>query len=142
MATSTLLSNPKVQIGTTLAGIADVSDQCTAAVLTVTSAPLEDTAFGSTSRTYVAGLFENELTLTMYMSYAASETYALLAPLVGVQSFVKVNPTSAADGATNPGFVLSNTFLSALPVINASLGDLVTVDITFQGGTYSADVTP
>ena len=137
MATSTILSNPKVVIATV-----DLSDQCTAATLTRTIEALEDTAFGSTARTYTGGLENNELTVTMYMSYAAAETYATLSTLVGTKVTVIVNPTSAADSATNPGFTLTNTYLESLPVINASLGELQTVDLTFTGGTYSADVAP
>jgi hypothetical protein len=136
MATLTILSNPKVVIATV-----DLSDQCTAATLTRTIEALEDTAFGSTARTYTGGLENNELTVTMYMSYAATETYATLSTLVGTKMTVIVNPTSAVDSATNPGFTLTNTYLEALPVINASLGELQTVDLTFTGGTYSADVT-
>lgn len=137
MATSTILSNPKVVIATV-----DLSDQCTAATLTRTIEALEDTAFGSTARTYTGGLENNELTVTMYMSYAATETYATLSTLVGTKVTVIVNPTNAADSATNPGFTLTNTYLESLPVINASLGELQTVDLTFTGGSYSADVTP
>ena len=80
MATSTILSNPQVTIATV-----DMSDQTTAATLTRTVEALEDTAFGTTSRTYTGGLENNELTVTMYLSYAASETYATLAPLVGTK---------------------------------------------------------
>jgi hypothetical protein len=137
MATSTILSNPKVVIATV-----DLSDQCTAATLTRTIEALEDTAFGSTARTYTGGLENNELTVTMYMSYAATETYATLSTLVGTKMTVIVSPTAAGDSATNPGFTLTNTYLEALPVINASLGELQTVDLTFTGGTYSVDVTP
>jgi hypothetical protein len=141
MATSTYLSNPKVMVGSTLAGIVDITDQVSAATLTVTAEALEDTAFGSTSRTMTAGLYNNSLTLTVYASYAASEAYAVLAPLLGTKCYIKVNPTSAVDGATNPGFILSETFLSAIPVINASLGELSQWEIEFQGGVYSVDTT-
>ena len=136
MATSTILSNPKVTIATV-----DLSDQTTAATLTRTVEALEDTAFGSTARTYTGGLENNELTVTMYMSYAATETYATLAPLVGTKCTVIVKPTTAVDSATNPAFILTGTYLESLPVINASLGELQTVDLTFTGGLYSADTT-
>ena len=141
MATSTYLSNPVVKVGTTLAGIVDITDQVSAATLTVTAEALEDTAFGSTSRTMTAGLYNNSLTLTVYASYAVSEAYAVLAPLLGTKCYIKVNPTSAVDGATNPGFILSETYLSAIPVINASLGELSQWEIEFQGGVYSVDTT-
>ena len=142
MATSTYLSNPTVKIGTAIGTIVDITDQVSAATLTVTPEALEDTAFGSTSRTMTAGLFNNSLTLTVYASYAASESYAVLAPLLGTKCTVKVNPTSAADSATNPGFILTDTYFSSLPVVNASLGELAVFEIELQGGTYSVDVTP
>lgn len=142
MATSTYLSNPKVQVGAAIGSITDITDQVSAATLTVTVEELEDTAFGSTSRTMTAGLYSNELVITAFMSYAASELYAVLSPLVGTKCVVKVNPAAAPDGSTNPGFILTDTFLSSLPVINANLGELSSVDITFTGGVYSVDTTP
>lgn len=142
MATSTYLSNPTVKVGAAIGSIVDITDQVSAATLTVTAEALEDTAFGSTSRTMTAGLYSNSLTLTVFASYASSESYAILSPLLGTKCTVKVNPTSAADGATNPGFILTDTYLASIPVINASLGELSTYDIEFQGGVYSVDVTP
>lgn len=136
MASATYLSNPKVTINTV-----DLQDMCSAATLNVVYEALEDTAFGQTQRTYVAGLGNHELTLTLYMSYAVSETYATLAGLVGTQTTVRVQPTSAVDSATNPGFILTGTYLETLPVLNASLGELSTIDITFQGGAYTVDTT-
>jgi hypothetical protein len=137
MPTTTYLSNPVVTVNSV-----DLSDQCSAATLTRTVEALESTAFGGTARVYVGGLEANELTLTLYMSYAASETYATLASLVGTQTTVQVQPTSGSESATNPKFILTNAYLEALPVLNASLGELSTIDITFRGGTYSVDVTP
>lgn len=141
MATSTYLSNPTVKVGAAIGSIVDITDQVSAATLTVTAEALEDTAFGSTSRTMTAGLYSNSLTLTVFASYAASESYAVLSPLLGTKCTVKVNPTSAADGATNPGFILTDTYLASIPVINASLGELSTYDIEFQGGVYSVDTS-
>ena len=141
MATSTYLSNPTVKVGAAIGTIVDITDQVSAATLTVTAEALEDTAFGSTSRTMTAGLYSNSLTLTVFASYAASESYAILAPLLGTKCTIKVNPTSSGDSATNPGFILTDTYLASIPVINASLGELSTYEIEFQGGVYSVDTT-
>jgi len=137
MATSTILSSPKVTIGGT-----DLSGWSTSAVLTKTVTALNDTVFGNTANTFTAGLEDNELTVTLFLSYEAAATYATLAPLVGTKLVVIVKPTTAADSSTNPGFTLTNTYLESLPVISASLGELQSVDLTFMGGVYSADVTP
>ena len=136
MATSTYLSNPVVTVNSV-----NLTDQCTAATLTVRYDQLESTAFGDVDRYYVKGLGNHELTLTLYMSYAATETYATLSTLVGTQTTVRVQPTSAGDSATNPGFILTGAFLAELPVLNASMGELSTVDVTFTGGAYSVDTT-
>jgi hypothetical protein len=136
MASATYLSNPVVTIGTT-----DLSDMCSAATLTNLVESLEDTAFGTGSRSYTAGLANNEVTLTFYASYAASETYATLQPLVGTKSNVTLQPTSGADSPTNPKFVLTGAYLESLPVINASLGELSTFDVTFTGGVLTIDTT-
>ena len=129
---STYLSNPVVTINAV-----DCSDQCTAATLNRVTESLEATAFGATARVYTAGLQNNEVTLTMYQSYAASETYATLAALVGTTTNITLKPVTGATSATNPLFTLTGCDLETLPIINASLGELSTIDITFTGGTYS-----
>lgn len=141
MATSTYLSNPNV-----LFGAVDLSDQCTSVQLNYTVEALESTAFGGTARVYTAGLQSNELTLTMYASYAASESYATLSTLVGTQiTTIIVSPaapsTPGTYSATNPGFTISGGYLETLPVMNASLGTLATMDIVIRGGTYTVDVS-
>jgi hypothetical protein len=133
MATTTYLSNPSVTINAV-----DLSDQATSATLTVKFDALESTAFGSGSRVYTAGLGDHELAVELFMSYAATETYATLAALVGTQTNVVVKPTSSAVGATNPSFTLTGTYLEALPVIDATLGELSSISLTFRGGVYTA----
>ena len=133
MATSTYLSNPTVTVNAVaLTGFA------TAATLTRTNTAQDTTVFGNTARVFSATIEENELTVSLYMTYGASETYATLATLVGTATTVIVKPTSASTGATNPAFTLTNTYLESLPVINATLGEISSIDITFRGGTYTA----
>jgi hypothetical protein len=135
MATSTYLSNPVVTINAV-----DMSDQCTSAVFTRMIESLESTAFGQTNRSYVGGLENSTLTVTMYNSFAVSETYATLKALVGTQVTVKVKPTSAATSATNPESTLTAAYMESLPIVNGQLGALDTIDITFTGGAYSVAV--
>ena len=85
MATSTYLSNPVVLIGSSSASTTDITDQVSACTVNYIVEALEDTAFGSTARTNTAGLQSNSATLTLYASFAASESYALLSVLVGTK---------------------------------------------------------
>lgn len=142
MATVTYLSNPVVTIGAASGSAVDLTDQCKSAVLTQNVEALESTAFGSSGRRYVAGLQNHQVVLTFLMSYASSETYATLQPLVGTQCYVSVKPTSAVDSATNPKFELAETYFEALDIVNATIGELSEVQITLQGGALTIDTTP
>lgn len=132
MPTSTTLSNPVIAIGAV-----DLSDQCTSATLTQTIQELQANAFGSTAVAYVGGLQNNSLTLDLYWSTAASETYATLKALVGtVIATVTIKGSSAATSATNPMGTLTGSYLPSLPVVY-SLGELTTCSITLMGGTFA-----
>ena len=135
MATSTYLSNPVVTVNSVaLTGFA------TAATLERTNTAADTTVFGNTARVYSATIEDNSLTITLFMTYAAAEVYATLATLVGTQTTVSVKPTSASASATNPTFTLTGAYLETLPVLNATLGEISQIDITFTGGVYSAVV--
>ena len=135
MATSTYLSNPVCEINSV-----DVTDQVSASTFTRVIEALESTSFGKTARVYTAGLENSTMTLTMYNSFASTETYATLAALVGTSTTVTIKPTSAATSATNPKSTLTGCYLETLPIVNAALGALDTIDIVFTGGVYSVAV--
>jgi hypothetical protein len=135
MATSTYLSAPVVTVNSV-----DLSDQATSAVITRVIESLESSSFGSNSRTYVAGMENSTITVTLYNSYAVTETYATLKALVGTQTTVTIKPTSGATSATNPIHTLTNCYLESLPLVNGQLGALDTIDITFTGGVYSVAI--
>ena len=126
---STYLSNPSITINAV-----DLSDQCTSAVINYVSEQLENTTFSNTSRSFTSGLYSNTVTVTLYQSYAATETEASIYSLVGTTTTLVLKPTSSAVGATNPSYTLTGAFLSAHTPINASLGELSTIDLTFSGG--------
>ena len=136
MATTTYLGNAKVLVATI-----DLSDQCKSATVTRTIEALESSAFGSTSRVYTAGMENSTFTGEFMQNYGASETYSVLKDLVGTAITIVVNPTSAADSATNPGFTLTGTYLESIDVIAAEIGTLGMVTVSTQGGVYTADIT-
>ena len=72
MATSTYLASPNLTINSI-----SMQDQCHGLTFTRTIEALESTAFGSGSRVYVAGLENSTLSCDLYLSFAASETYAV-----------------------------------------------------------------
>ena len=127
MATSVFLSN----LTSLTVNSVSLVDQATSVTIDNVYESLEKTAFGSTSRSYTAGLINNTVTMTLYNSYATSETYATLASIVGGTTTVVASVT---DGAVVKTFTITGCYLETLPVVNGSLGTLSTVDITFTGG--------
>ena len=142
MATSTYLSNCKVMIGATTATV-DISDQCQGAVVTIGFDQLSSDSYGKNYHSNVSGLQANEVTLDLYASFAASETYATLKSLVGSGAVaVTITPDPvAAVSATNPALTFTNTFLASLPLTTA-VGALGTYSITLSGGSYAEVITP
>jgi hypothetical protein len=139
MATSVYLSNPKVTINAV-----DLQDQCTSATVNYVLEQLETTAFGDTARKYgastVTSLQNNSIEVELYQSYAASETEATIYGLVGIQTTLIVAPATGAASATNPTYTLTGAYLESHTPINASLGELSTITLTFSGGVLTKAV--
>ena len=138
---TTYLSNPTVNV--TVPSAMALTSSCSAAVLTLTAEALEDTSFGSTSRTFTKGLFSNELTLTLFQSYGASEVETYLNTLFGTKLTIVVSPSGTTESASNPEYTLADCYLETVTPINATVGELSVVEAVFMGGTYTRDiVTP
>jgi len=132
-------SAPEVKIGASSGTSVDLSEFAKSAVLTRQADALESSSMASRDRFFQAGMNSNQLVVTFNQSYEAAEVYATLSPLVGTQCYVEVTPVDGtAVSATNPKFSLTNTYLEAMDVLAANLGELGEVQLTFTGGTYAA----
>lgn len=140
MATSVYLSNPNVTINSV-----DLRDQCTSATLNYVYEQLETTAFGDTARKYgasaVTSLQNNSVEIELYQSYLASETEATIYGLVGIQTNIVLAPATGVASATNPIYTLTGAYLESHTPINASLGELSTITLTFSGGVLTKAVS-
>jgi hypothetical protein len=137
MATSVYLSSPALTINNV-----NLTDQATSAVLTYSLEQLETTSFGDIARKFGGGqitsLQNNTFEVTLYQSYEATETEATIYNLVGVTCAVVVSPTAAGlvtPTAASPKYTLTGTYLESHTPINASLGELSTITLTFTGGS-------
>lgn len=132
MATATFLAGASITVNSV-----DLSDQLTNAVLTYTAEALEATSLADTARKYVAGLQNNEITVTLMQSFAATETEATVYPLVGTTTTIVLKPSSGAVSATNPSYTLTGAYLASHTPINSAVGELSMIELTFQGGTLA-----
>ena len=136
MATSVYLSNPNVTIN----GVA-LQDQCTSATVNYVYEQLETTSFGDTARKFggaaITSLQNNSIEVELYQSYAASETEDTIFGLVGIQTTIIVAPASGVVSSSNPFFTGVGMYLESHTPINASLGELSTITLTFTGGVLT-----
>jgi len=142
MATTVYLSNPALTINSV-----NLTDQCTSATLNYVYEQLETTAFGDTARKFggssVTSLQNNTFEVELYQSYVASETEATIFSLVGIQTTIAISPTAAGlatPAADAPKYTLTGAYLESHTPINASLGELSTITLTFSGGTLTKAV--
>ena len=139
MATSVYLSNPVVTINSVA-----LTDQCTSATVNYVYEQLETTSFGDTARKFggaaVTSLQNNSIEVELYQSYAASETEATIFGLVGIVTTILVAPASGIATATNPIYTLTGCYLESHTPINASLGELSTLTLSFAGGVLTKAV--
>jgi hypothetical protein len=141
MATTTFLSNATVNI-TQGVTVYDVSDQCTAFSLTVGQEELDATAFGDTGRKMVGGLQSVEVSMTLLLSYGSGEVEAMLADIIGKgTTTVVASPSGTTESPTNPEYTLTNVMFSTASVINSTVGELATVELTGTAGTWARDIT-
>jgi hypothetical protein len=105
---------------------------------------VEATVMSSTSvngHQFIGGIQNNMVTISFNQDFATSKVHATLTALVGVQTTVVVKPTSAAVGATNPNFTITNCLMNEYRPVTGAVGDLATVgSISFAGGLYTAPI--
>jgi hypothetical protein len=136
MATTTYLTNPTVTVNSV-----DFTDQCTSLELTFSKESEDVTAFGDTARKYTGKLENNQVTMTLFLSYGSGEVEVTLEQLVGTVTNLVMKAGPGAKGANNPEYTLTGAFLETFTPITGSVGELSTVDVTFTGGTLARSVS-
>lgn len=91
---------------------------------------LEDTAFGDTARSRVGGLQDSNLGLEFNQDFAAGGPDATIWAARNTVITVKVRPTTASIGPTNPEYVGSYLVAQHQPFGN-SVGELAKESVTW-----------
>ncbi len=113
----------------------DISQYVTSVTLSSTLDVVETTGMSNTSRTRVAGLRDNQITLEFNQDFASGALEALIYPSdnlskIGTSVAMIVKPTSAATSATNPSYSFS-ALISEWQSLSGSVGELATVSVTW-----------
>lgn len=117
--------NPVVTIGGT-----DMSSYLSEVALDISVDEQEDTAFGDTAKSRIAGLKDGSIKLKFNQDFAVGTVDSVMWALLGTVVTFSVKAASGAASTSNP--VYSGSFLmNAWSPISGSVGDLATVDVSY-----------
>jgi hypothetical protein len=131
-----VLTNAYVLFGST-----DLSDHISSISLSSTYDIVETTAFGQTSKTRVAGLADNSVTLEFHQDYATSSVEQTIYPTLGTAVTIAVKPANATTTAINPQYSFSAVVSEWTP-LNGAVGELATASVSWPiSGAISKTTT-
>ena len=120
-----VLTNPSITIG----GI-DLSDHISNITLETKYDIIETTTFGSTSKTRVAGLADNQVTLDFMQDFGASSVESTIYPLLGTSTTIVMQPVAGSATTTNPKYTVSALVADWTP-LKGGIGQLATASVTW-----------
>jgi len=130
-----VLTNPSITIG----GV-DLSDHINNITLETKYDIIETTTFGSTAKTRVAGLADNQITLDFMQDFAASSVEATIYPLLGTSTSIVIKPVAGSTTTTNPQYTVSALVADWTP-LKGGVGQLATASVTWPVSGTIAKVT-
>jgi len=121
-----VLTNAFISVG----GV-DLSDLVSSVSLSSTFDVVETTAFSSSpTKTRVAGLADNSITLEFHQDYATGEVEQTIYPLLGTVAAVIVKPNGATTSAFNPSYTCQAVISEWTPV-NGAVGELASASVSW-----------
>ena len=121
-------------------GTYDLSSVVQSVSLNINYEQLDVTASGDSSRKYLKGLAAHQISGTLFLdqaAIAAGSTRAVLDSLKGTSAAFEIAPSGGTASATNPKYS-GSCFVNAYTPVNGTIGDVATLDFTFDCTT---DVT-
>lgn len=121
----TVLLNPSITINSV-----NLSAWCDSVEIDETFADVDSTAFGSGSKTRLAGLGDHKLTLELQQDFAGSAVEATIYPLLSTVATVQVLPVAGTTSTTNPSYTM-NALVTDWKPLAGKIGDLEKVSVTW-----------
>ena len=114
-----------------------VSTLSNSITLTYEKDSVEVTAFGDTGHKFTGGLQNITCEMELFQDFAASQTEATIFPLVGTPTTVVILPTSAAVGAENPSYTITDCMLVSHTPVAGAVGEIAMTSLSFTGGSLA-----
>ena len=102
-------------------------------------ADVDTTAFGSGSKTRIAGLGDHSVAIDFQQDFASSSVESTIYPLVGTTTSITIKPLSSTTSSTNPAYTFTVLVNDWIPV-GGKVGDLLVASVTWpvSGGISKA----
>jgi hypothetical protein len=126
----------------------DISQYITSVSLSSSVDVIETTGLGSSARTRVGGLFDNQLTIEFNQDFADNALEELIngtslaTSTVGTAVAMEIRPVNTTVSANNPKFTF-NALIAEWQPLSAAVGELVTASVTWPiSGPITKSITP
>ena len=112
----------------------NLSGNVTSVSLTFAKELKDDSAMGDDPRTMLAGLGGWTAQATFHWEAGTDKVETVLAPdaMAGTSRSLKIAANGGTASTSNPTYT-GTAFIADLPLVAGSLGDVHTIDVTFQG---------
>lgn len=114
----------------------DISQYVTSINLSSSVDVIETTGLGSSARTRVGGLFDNQLTVEFNQDFADNALEELIngtslaTSTVGTSVAMEIRPVNGAVSASNPKYTF-NALIAEWQPLSGAVGELVTASVTW-----------
>ena len=114
----------------------DISQYVTSVSLSTSVDVIETTGLGSSARTRVGGLFDNQITLEFNQDFADNALEELIngtslaTSTVGTSVAMEIRPVNGAVSASNPKYTF-NALIAEWQPLSGAVGELVTASVTW-----------
>lgn len=120
-----VLTNASVTFAST-----DISSFVSSVTLSTSLDVIDTTSFGNTSRTRVAGLADNQITVEFFQDFASGQLESVVFTTIGTSVAMVIKPVSGSTTATNPSYSF-NALVSEWQPLSAAVGELATASVTW-----------
>jgi len=120
-----VLTNASVTFAST-----DISSYVSSITLSTSLDIIDTTSFGNSSRTRVAGLADNQVTIEFFQDFASGALESIIYPTIGTSAAMVIKPVAGTTTAVNPQFSF-NALVSEWQPLSGAVGELATASVTW-----------
>ena len=120
-----VLTNASITFAST-----DISSYVSSVTLSTSLDVVDTTSFGSTARSRVAGLADNQVTVEFFQDFASGALESVIYPTIGTSAAMIVKPVAGSATATNPSYSF-NALVSEWQPLSGAVGELATASVTW-----------